>query len=88
MERFEAAIETGLHLPEEKWPKFTSKPRVRPTADQLRIFSEFKARRDKAAEALNLDPTLIASKAVIEALSENPESTLESLLPWQRALLA
>jgi ribonuclease D len=87
LENFEKAIETGLHLPEEKWPKFASKPRLRPTVEQQRLFSEFKVCRDKAAESLGIDPTLIASKAVIEALAEDPQTVLEALLPWQRALL-
>jgi len=60
---------------------------VRPTLEQQKLFNEFKACRDKAAEALNIDPTLIASKAVIESLAENPQVGLENLLPWQRALL-
>ena len=87
LERFRNAIEVGLHLPEDQWPKFTSKPRVRPTLEQQRLFNEFKACRDKAAEALSIDPTLIASKAVIESLAEDPQVGLENLLPWQRALL-
>jgi len=87
LERFEKAIEVGLTLPEENWPKFTSKPRSRPSLEQQRLFNEFKVCRDKAAEALNIDPTLIASKAVLEVLAENPQTGMETLLPWQRALL-
>ena len=87
MERFHQAIEAGLQLPEDQWPKFTSKPRSRPTLEQQRLFAEYKARRDKAAESLNIDPTLIAPKAVLEALSEDPKGVIQSLLPWQRALL-
>lgn len=87
LERFQQAIEVGLNLPEDKWPKFTPKPRTRPSLEQQRLFAEFKACRDKAAEALEIDPTLIASKAVLEALAESPQVALESLLPWQRALL-
>ena len=87
LERFHAALEVGLTLPEENWPKFTSTPRVRPTLEHQRLFTEFKKCRDKAAEDLDIDPTLIASKAVIEGLAENPQAGLEALLPWQRALL-
>lgn len=87
LERFHQAIEKALSLPEEGWPKYVCKPRLRPTLDQQRLFSEFKARRDKAAEKLEIDPTLIASKAVMEALAENPEEALNNLLPWQRGFL-
>jgi ribonuclease D len=87
LERFQEAIEKALQLPEELWPKYVCKPRVRPSLEQQRLFAEFKARRDKAAEKLEIDPTLIASKAVMEALAENPEEGLSNLLPWQRGFL-
>ena len=60
---------------------------MRPSLEQQRLFAEFKARRDKVAEKLAIEPTLIASKAVMESLAENPEAGFDSLLPWQRNFL-
>ena len=49
---------------------------------------ELKKRRDDAAAELDLDPTLIASRAVIEGLAYRDEPPESTLLPWQRELLA
>ncbi len=43
--------------------------------------------RDTKAEELQLDPSLIAAKASLEALAFRPEETLPKLMPWQRELL-
>lgn len=85
--RFEAAIEKALALAEDQWPQPIRKNRSRPGPDEERRFKEFRERRDKAAEALDLDPTLIASKATLEALAADPEDQASRLMPWQSQLL-
>jgi len=85
--RFIAAAEQGMNLPEAEWPKPIRKPRVRPTGDQQRLFNHYKTERDKAASRLGLDPSIIAPKAAIEAISFNPVEAREKLMPWQRMLV-
>jgi len=87
LKRFFAAAEAALALPESEWPRFVRNPRSRPTPEQERRFAEFKTRRDRAAAEHRIDPSLIASKSVLEALAADVEGTLPSLLPWQRMLL-
>jgi ribonuclease D len=87
LRRFREAAERALALPESDWPKFIRIRRARPTPEMDARFADFKARRDAAAEAHRLDPSLIASKSVLEAIAADPEPTLARLLPWQRMLL-
>jgi hypothetical protein len=44
-------------------------------------------RRNKRADELGIDPTLIASRAAMVALAGNWDDTENELLPWQKELL-
>ena len=79
--------EEALLLPEDAWPKAIRKPRLRTTQEQEERFKQLRKIRDSAGTDLNLDPTLIASKATLEQLSRNEAPALEALMPWQRQLL-
>ena len=48
---------------------------------------QFKARRDAVAAELQLDPSLIAPKAMLESLGSEPAETAARMMPWQRELL-
>lgn len=85
--RFYEAAERAMALPESEWPKIVRTRRVRPTPEMERRFDDFKKRRDRAATDHCIEPSLIASKSVLEALAADPEGTFEKLLPWQRMLL-
>ena len=85
--RFTAAAEAALGLTEEDWPRPIRKPRLRPTPEQERFFARLKTRRDQTATALNLDPALIAPKAMLEQIASDPSTAAARLLPWQLALL-
>jgi ribonuclease D len=85
--RFQEAADAALALPQSEWPVPLRKPRLRPTPEEEKRFHEIKKKRDAAAAEHNLDPSLIAPKATLEALASNPESAPERLLPWQRQLL-
>lgn len=85
--RFFDAAEHALQLPESEWPKSIRTVRARPTAEEQRLFQEYKRKRDEAAKRLGLDPSLIAPKATLEALAGNFVETCARLLPWQRDLL-
>ena len=48
----------------------------------------FKRQRDHMAGELDLDPSIIAPRATLEAVAARPETAGgEMLMPWQRALL-
>ena len=85
--RFHAIVEAALALPQSEWPVPVRKPRVRPTPEEEKRFHELKKKRDAAAAQQNLDPSLIAPKATLEALASDPGSVEERLLPWQRELI-
>lgn len=85
--RFYEAAEKALALPENEWPQPIRTRRIRPTPEMERRFNDFKARRDRAATVHNIEPSLIASKTVLETLAAETEATLPKLLPWQRMLL-
>jgi ribonuclease D len=86
--RFYEAAETGLALPESEWPKIPKgQRRARPTPAQESAFRNLKTKRDSVATELNLDPSLIAPKTVLENLASQPEESIPKLMPWQRELL-
>lgn len=85
--RMREAVEGAMALSEDQYPKAIRKPRLRTTQDQESKFKELRKTRDKIAEELSLDPTLIAPKATLEQLSRNEEQAFESLMPWQRECL-
>ena len=85
--RFFEAAEKAMALSENEWPKVIRIARVRPTPEMERRFNDFKTRRDHAATAHRIEPSLIASKSVLENLAADTEATLCKLLPWQRMLL-
>ena len=83
--RFFAAAESALHLPETEWPQPIRRPRLRRTPAQDRRIAELKKKRDAAAAALDLEPSLIAPKASIEAIVFERDDA--RLMSWQRFLL-
>jgi len=85
--RFDAAVQTGLAMPAEEWPRPIRKPRLRPTPEQERFFMALKTKRDATAKALELDPALIAPKATLEQIAADPGSAATRLMPWQFSLL-
>ncbi len=83
--RFYLAAEAALALPETDWPQPLRRPRFRPAHGEEERFRALKKTRDHIAEELKLDPSLIASKAVLEGLAGGRDEG--KLLPWQRELL-
>jgi ribonuclease D len=84
-ERMEAALKTALELPESEWPQVIRGVRLRASKDQIDRFNKLRDLRDKVAQDLELDPSILAPKAALEAAAANPEAPV--LLPWQRGLL-
>lgn len=85
--RFFEAAEKARALPEEEWPQIIRKPRLRPTREEETRFHQLKKKRDDAAAELQLDPSLIAPKSMLESLASDPENAVSRMLPWQRTLL-
>ena len=49
--------------------------------------SDYQNKRDKAAEELAIDPTIIASKGTLLELIRNPEKGIPKLMSWQKTCL-
>ncbi|HZM06525.1 MAG TPA: HRDC domain-containing protein [Candidatus Saccharimonadales bacterium] len=82
------AIQKALTLPPEEHPAFHRPIPKRQTEAERRRFNELELKRNKKAEELELDPTLIASRAMLLALAEDWNCHQTELMEWQRVLLA
>lgn len=86
-DRLAEALEHGLKQPPANHPKIRRSIGYRLTSGEQNRFEEFRVRRDRRAEELSIDPTLIASRAVLVALARDWETNEKELLSWQRELL-
>jgi ribonuclease D len=84
---FQDAAEHALRLPEEEWPVARPRHGVRPTFAMRQRMDELRARRDRGAMQLELEPTFVAPRAALEAVAMNEASAETLLVPWQRQLL-
>ena len=57
------------------------------TAEEVARQDQLKAGRDRLATLINLEPTLIATRAQLAELARTPGAIDEILLPWQAGLL-
>jgi ribonuclease D len=84
----EAAIARATAVPESALPERERSERPRPPGAELVRRSEaLRRRRDLRAAELEIEPTLIASKAEIAALAEDWDQGLAALMTWQAELL-
>ena len=82
------AVARAWAVPEAELPERERPERApRPGADLVRRSEALRQRRDLRAAELEIEPTLIASKAEIAALAEDWDQGLTALMPWQAALL-
>jgi ribonuclease D len=81
------AIHAAQAVPAEKFPQKIRHRSQRPTEAEFCRFREIEKRRDKQAQALGLDPTLIASKSVLGDLARDWDKYAAELMQWQRDLL-
>lgn len=84
-DRMEETLEAALALPESEWPKVIKGVRTRASKEQIDRFNDLRDFRDKVARDIDLDPSIIAPKAALEAVAADPAASV--LLPWQRSLL-
>ena len=81
------AIRLGLKVAPEDYPQIPQRINRRPSDAEHRRSLELQKRRDAHADALGLDPTLIASRATLLALAQNWEAHAGELMNWQRDFL-
>jgi ribonuclease D len=86
-QRFDEAARAGLALGPEEWPKVIRKPRPKSVPEYEARFKVLRDKRDAAATALQLDPSLIAPKATLDRIAIEPEQAPNILMPWQMELL-
>lgn len=85
----EEALARALELPAEVLPARESPGRPpRVPNEVLRRMEAIRARRDRRAAELEIDPSLIATKSDIAALAEDFETGVAALMTWQADLLA
>ena len=82
------AIARGLEVTPDLHPKILRSTGRRPSDAQRRRFLELQARRDRQAAELDIDATLIASRATLSELAYNWEANAPELMSWQKQLLA
>ncbi len=83
----ENAISRALALPRSGWPIKRWQAGSSPSFTEQQRFEELKAIRDSVASEQGIDPTLIASKAMLSQLAQKGEESESGLLPWQAGLL-
>lgn len=81
------AVARGLGISADKHPRILQRISHRPSEPERRRFVELQKRRDARAAELGIDPTLIASRAVLSDLARNREKHAGELMNWQRDLL-
>lgn len=86
-EAFRNAGRAGLALSESDWPIMRRRAGQRPTAAMVRRAEELKQRRDRAAGELELEPSIVAPKTVLEAIASDQDRAENMLVAWQRELL-
>ena len=81
------AMQIGLRLSADRHPEFLRPKSHRPTEAELRHYRDLERRRDARAHKLGIDPTLIASRAILGALARDWDRHAPELMRWQRELL-
>jgi ribonuclease D len=81
------AVATGLSLSPEHHPKIPRPEGRRPSEAERRRFLELQKRRDARAAELDIDSTLIASRAMLSDLAHSWDRHAPELMNWQRELL-
>ncbi len=80
----DSAIQRGVELPENQLPRHIRTKGKRMTAAQKQKVIDLQAIRDRRAAELEIDPTLIASRATLTALATDWDAATQSMMKWQR----
>lgn len=82
------AVHHGLSISPEHQPRILRSTGRRPNEAERKRFLELQKRRDARASELEIDATLIASRATLSDLAHDWEKEAPELMRWQRDLLA
>ncbi|MDC0325250.1 ribonuclease D [bacterium] len=84
----EKVINNTFGVNPSEFPSRVKTERFRATDEEKRRADQLKVVRDQAAESLKLDPSIIASKALLTRLGLNDaKEATDGLMQWQRKLL-
>lgn len=81
------SIQTALALPATAHPEILRSERRRPSPAEHRRFLDLEKHRNAHAQQLDIDPTLIAPRAMLGDLARDWDATAPELMSWQRELL-
>lgn len=86
-ERLRRAIESASKLPSDQWPA----RRIHREGERLEfdaeVYQQLREVRDAAARRCGIDPTVIATRGVLETLAMDRSRGEELLMSWQRELM-
>lgn len=82
---FDVVLALALQIPEEEWPREERVRRKRADREMISRLEQIRARRDKVAKELELEPSILAPRQAMEATAEDP--SCDALMRWQRNLL-
>ncbi len=85
--RFRAALDKALEVPSDEWPVKRMRKGSRREEFNAEQYEVLRERRDAQAEALNLEPTILATRGTLEVLANSPERKEELLMKWQCEIL-
>ena len=86
-ETLHAAIVAAREVLPDKFPQKIRHRSQRPSEAEFKRFRDLEKIRDQHAQALQIDPTLIAPKSVLGDLARDWEKYAPELMRWQRDLL-
>ena len=84
---FREAAQSAFKLSEEEWPVSRRRFGTRPSPGMMVRTEELRRRRDRSARELDLEPTFIASRSILEAIAADETCATTLLVPWQRELI-
>ena len=87
VKRFRQLAETIDALPEAEWPACVKLQRRKRDRDFERKVDQLLGVRDQAAAALDIEGSLIASRAALEGIAAGELEPTSVLLPWQLGIL-
>ena len=85
--RFHKAVRDAREADHSTWPQRPPRLRYDRNPEAERRFEALKEKRDHLGRELDIDPSLIGSRASLEAICFQPERVEELFLNWQRQVL-
>lgn len=86
-QRLNVALENLVHLSDKEYPRRIKHPRRVRDEDFEHRLHGLTDRRNKVASELKLDPSFLASRAMLEEIASNEESGVAQLMNWQKKVL-